>query len=172
MIRAQEGLIHIRLFDWNEENDFFIRLFLNSLKRGGPSVIFNKVILEFLHRIVQIRPLPIDAVLIPAPSNPRYHSYDHAFCLASSLAHLAGLKLYSPLLRCFSFDKMSGQKQKTRMQRKEVHFSVKTDIHIGEKIIFVDDILTTGATAQAAYKALGEPENFLIFTLAWRRNFF
>lgn len=167
MIREEKELTHVRLFDWNKENDFFIRLFLNSLKKGGPSFVFNKVILEFLHRIVQVYPLPLDAILIPAPS--RYSFQDHAFCLASAFAHFSHLQLYNPLLRLSPVGQV--QKQRKRQERRQIHFCVKANSCMNnKKVIFVDDILTTGATARAAYRALEEPKAFVIFTLAWRSN--
>jgi len=35
-------------------------------------------------------------------------------------------------------------------------------------VVFVDDVITTGSTAMAAYIALGDPENFEVWTLAHR----
>lgn len=170
MIREQEGLTHFRLFNWNKENDFFIRLFLNSLKKGGPSFIFNKLILDFLNRVVQISSLPVSSVWIPAPSQSVDDFRDHAFCLASAFSHFSGMPLKNPLLRPSLFDKTSLQKQKNRQERKEMQFSLKENSFVkeNEKVIFVDDILTTGATARAGYKALKAPKEFRIFTLAFR----
>ena len=170
MIRKQEEFTHIRLFDWNKENDFFIRLFLNSLKKGGPSFIFNQIVWDFLHRIVQVLPFPKKAVLIPAPTRSQVHLRDHAFCLASSFSYFSGAPIKNPLIWLSPLGKE--QKQKVKWERKKRFFYVKENfIRNKEVIIFIDDILTTGATAQAAWKALGEPEQFLALTLAWRSEF-
>ena len=174
IVREQEGLTHVRLLDWNRENDLFIRLFLNSLKKGGSSFIFDQIALAFLRRIIQAYPLSLDtnALLIPAPANSQRNFRDHAFCLASAFSRFTGLAIQNPLSRCFSLDQRGqAQKQKDRQERKTVHFYVKGKVN-SQKIIFVDDILTTGATAQAAFQALKEPGSFIIFTLAWRSEVF
>ncbi|MDE0119421.1 MAG: hypothetical protein OXM55_05380 [Bdellovibrionales bacterium] len=214
IIREQDGWTHIRLFDWNRENDFFIRLFLKSLKKGGPGDVFNKIILEYVHRIVQKYPIPLEAVLVPAPTRSYKPSSDHAFSLALSFSRLMGLHLFNPLRRGDFVEKKAFQKQKNRQERKEIHFhidlsglemansefpsflkkslqkphtrglfsssaagtrestqiSINKDFFQKKKIIFVDDILTTGATARAAWQALKKPRYFVIFTLAWRSD--
>ena len=170
MVREQEGLTHIRLFDWRGENDFFIRKLLTSLKKGGPPFIFNKLVLAFLDRIFQIRPLPQTAVLVPAPAHPLYNFKDHAFLLAEAFSRLSGFQLKTPLLR--ESLKTSSQKQKTREERKKTQVFLKEENFIKTpSVIFVDDILTTGATAHAVYKTLGEPKDFMIFTLTYRSDF-
>ena len=202
MIREQDGWTHIRLFDWNGENDFFIRLFLNSLKKGGPRYVFNKIILEYVHRIVQKYPIPSEAVLVPAPVRSSDGSSDHAFFLALSFSRLMGSHLFNPLRKYDILKKEGFQKQKTRQERKEIQFhiyqtgqerensklcssvrrslqkpqkanqiSMNKDFFKKKKVIFVDDILTTGATARAAWQALKKPRCFVIFTLAWRSDF-
>jgi len=35
-------------------------------------------------------------------------------------------------------------------------------------VIFVDDVITTGATARAAWLSLGRPERFVVWSLARR----
>lgn len=162
MIRNQNGITHLRLFDWCEENDIFIRLFLKSLKQGGPGFIFKKLVSDFLYRSIQSYPISKNMVVVPAPSSIQY--YDHSFCLASPFASSLGLKLHNILIKNKFVE---NQKQKTKSQRREISFCLKKNILL-DKVIFIDDILTTGATAQAVYKALNKPKDFIIFTLSWR----
>ena len=170
MIRVQNGLTHIRLFDWYEENDFFIRLLLNSLKKGAPEFIFNELSQELLRRIIHVRSLRTNNVIIPAPAE-KSHFKDHAFCLASSLANLTGYSVQSPLSRVTADEggKLRKQKLQSKAERRKVHFQTKKYFSY-KSCIFVDDILTTGATALAAYKALNKPSSFLVMTLAWRHT--
>jgi len=38
----------------------------------------------------------------------------------------------------------------------------------GHQLIFVDDVVTSGSTALAAYRALKEPKDFQVWSLVWR----
>ncbi|MFN8791796.1 MAG: hypothetical protein ACK5Y2_10125 [Bdellovibrionales bacterium] len=38
----------------------------------------------------------------------------------------------------------------------------------GRQLIFVDDVVTSGSTALAAYRALKEPKDFQVWSLVWR----
>ena len=173
MIRQENEWTHLRLLDWNGKNDFFVRLFLSSLKKGGPSFMFRQLSLEFLQRAFHTLSIPEQGVFIPAPARKR-DLRDHAFLLAFCLSRLAGLKMLNPL--CRGPVSLKSQKQKNRQERKELCFDLKegfSDLKLKElvknqPIIFIDDILTTGATARAAHKALGAPKKFSIFTLAHR----
>jgi len=166
IIRDEAGITHIRLFDWDLENDYFIRLFLTSLKKGGHFFIFQQMALALFFRLSQVRSLDKNTVLVPAPASSDRHFKDHAFCLASAFSHLSGFNVYSPLYRKTSPEE--AQKRKNKLERRKILLYNKSELII-KPMIFVDDVLTTGATARAAYKALGEPENFMIITLAWRR---
>ena len=168
MIREQAGLTHARLFDWGEENDFFARLFLNSLKRGGSSFIFEQLTKSFLHHFLQVRHLPNNTLFIPAPPSQLNHPQDHAFSLCYAMSHITGLPFQTPLAR--HLQAKVAQKQKNRKERKEILFTTSKSFSNSNKlIVFVDDILTTGGTARSAWKTLGKPRQFIIFTLCWRR---
>ena len=175
MIRTQNRFAHIRLFDWTANNDFFIRFFLNSLKKGAPDFIFNELSRELLHRIVQIQPLEKNTIFIPAPASPNSPIKDHAFCFTNSLAKISNIPIKNSLSRLFFYEEEQ-QKQKTRQKRQELQIieienTDATTASPSQHFIFVDDILTTGATARAAWKALGKPRNFKILTLTWRHFF-
>ena len=169
MMRQQDGLTHVRLLDWNKKNDQFLRRFLSSLKKGGPLFVFQDLMQEFLHRLVQTglggEGSKLSTVITPAPP-AKEGTADHAFCLAKAFAELTGhalaLRLKAQPLSS------SKQKLKTVLERRKIDFSPAP---LGLKnVIFMDDILTTGSTARAAYKALNNPPVFKIFTLAWRQN--
>ena len=172
LFRTQNSFRHIRLLDWNSENDFFIRTFINSLKKGAPAFVFKKLNGELLHRIIQIRALEKNTLFIPAP--PSKNVKDHAFCLAQSLSYLCQRSLKTPLVNLL--DPKEQQKRKNKRDRKLLNFQIlEEEMSTEEKnkvhFIFVDDVLTTGATALAAWKALGKPKNFTVLTLAWKQVF-
>jgi len=170
MIRVQSGLTHIRLFDWSQDNDFFLRTFLKSLKGSAFPHIFDELSREILHRIIQVRSLKATNNIIPAPAK-KLGLKDHAFCFASSLAQVTGYSLKNLLLRRIFKDRkeMFTKPQKFRNKRERRKVSFQLRVHFPCKsCIFVDDVLTTGATALAAYRALNKPSSFLIVTLAWR----
>jgi predicted amidophosphoribosyltransferase len=81
------------------------------------------------------------------------------------------------VLCCLARDKSSqSQKKKSRTQRFKVSLEwaenfTPTDFRnqsAGKTLVFVDDVLTTGATARAAWKTLGKPRDFAVWTLAQR----
>lgn len=164
MARVQNGQTHWRLWDWTGENDFFIRAVLQSLKKNTPDFVFEKISQEFLHRIISVRSLHPESVLVPAPPQ-RGGGRDHAFMLASSLSRLTGFPLKTPLLR--EAHQGGSQKQKSLRERRAIKCRVKAPVLI-KHCLFVDDVLTTGATAFAAYEALNRPASFTILTLAFR----
>ena len=168
--RTEESLSHLRLFDWHEGNDSLIKKFINSLKKGGPEFIFKRLALECFPRFVYTPCWPKEKnpfVFVPAPPA---HSLqvDHASELARLLCHYFGGKTF-PALQRLGADR---QKRKGKKDRAVIQLLARKGLKRNLKnktILFVDDVLTTGSTARAAFKALDSPEKFVICTLAWKR---
>ena len=164
--RLEKTFSHLRLFDWYEENESFIRPLLNSLKQTKTSFIYRRLALECFSRFVHtsLWPKKSAPVFVPAPpSDPR--KANHAFELAKALAFYCGGEV-QPLLKKTI---LSTQKGKNRFLRSQIQFDLTAKPQ-GELFVFTDDILTTGWTARKAFKTLGSPKNFFICTLAWRRE--
>ena len=87
---------------------------------------------------------------------------DHAHQWAQSLAALCGYSTVA--LRLLSKEK---QALKSLGGRDRVDF---TSRKIRGSVFFVDDILTSGGTARAAFRALGKPKSFQIWTVFYRRE--
>lgn len=89
-----------------------------------------------------------------ASARVRERGYDQAALIARELARLAG-RPYLPLLARVDNRRQTGQKRGTRMQQMEGAFRVLTPETVRNKhILLVDDVLTTGATCEAAARAL------------------
>lgn len=109
-------------------------------------------------------------IIVPAPAKTK--SPDHAYFWAQALA--AGLgALFLPCLQRIETDN-SYQRVKGRAERDQIRFEVCENstlpmISSLETLwVFADDIYTTGATARAAYEALGSPVNFEVWALSKR----
>ena len=165
--RAEKTLSHLRLLDWSEDNQQIVWRLVNSLKQGGPDFIFKRLALEMFSRFVCLglwdkKTFP---TFIPSPSRS-HKTRDHAFQLTQALSFYFGGEVKNILSRRVDFE---FQKTKTKRQRANVMIQSEKTISSQKTFVFVDDVLTTGATARAVFQALGRPKNFFIFTLAWRR---
>lgn len=165
--RVEKKLPHLRLMDWHENNHKLIQSFIQSLKGASPQFIFKKIGLEIFSRFVHFslwekKEKPI---FIPAPPK-KTGRMDHAGNLAKSLSFYFGGEWDQVLARGID---SSFQKRKSKKERTQVSVKRIKDINKNKPIIFVDDVVTTGSTARACWKALDKPENFFIFSLAWKR---
>ena len=92
---------------------------------------------------------------------------------AEALSNLMGGKVIACLAR---EDGSLQQKNKSRKQRFVVSFQWAENITAEDfrskienyRVIFVDDVLTTGSTARSAWKTLGKPKDFAVWTLVQR----
>ena len=169
IMRMQSSFRHLRLIDWTSENDSFIRAVLMSLKGSRRSLFFKVLAKEFFIRLNSLSFLQRESpfTLIPCPS--RTSSKDHGFFWAEALGkefHLPVQKALNPAV----FD--AGQKSKRLSLRGERKFLLtKDDSQLKNKnLVFVDDVVTSGATAKAAYLALDKPKLFMIWSIFWRKR--
>ena len=102
-------------------------------------------------------------VFIPAPPKATL-TEDHATKMAQSLSAIWGGSPYWNGLYRKSTD---SQKRLNQKERKGIQLSrylpppPRTSDYI-----FVDDVVTTGSTALAAYERLGRPPSFSVWTIA------
>ena len=106
--------------------------------------------------------------IIPAPSSTGRK--DHAYHWAEALARNTGAEFF-PCLKKGRAHKQRGASLTDRLSV-EVHLDENNSelaMDWGEVLwVFADDIVTTGSTALAAYKALGSPPHFEVWALAKR----
>lgn len=114
-----------------------------------------------------------DATLIVPPSS-RESAFDHSWAWGCALSEVLGLRIESPFEfategKTNSLDSLAPQKRLKVGDRFKRQFKLKEGIRpFSSKIVFVDDLITSGATAMAAQKALKSSVDFEVWTIARR----
>ncbi len=110
------------------------------------------------------------ASIVPAP--PRTAERLHALGWARALGAVTGLKVRSEVLKV---SELRAQKEKNLIERHQskaltlgVELSELRALKARGPILFVDDVCTSGATAQAAFETMGRPKGFGVVTMAYR----
>lgn len=159
------------LANWSEQQTDFVSKLVHGFK-GGRDLRAARILASL---IVYVReragPLPKNALIVPAPGG----KHDHARALATEIGEI----LHAPLVDILLDPKRGKASPNQKLQALEGRFQRRYEVrtsevdlkaHIFEKPtwIFVDDVITSGATAMAAYMALGDPTCFEVWTLANR----
>ncbi len=111
-------------------------------------------------RITAIVPIPLH------PSRRRSRGYNQAALLGRGLGKWLDLPVAENLL--FRVQKTTPLKKLTGQQRREVlkkAFRVRADLPAGQRLLLIDDIYTTGSTADAAAAVLKEAGAEKVFVL-------
>lgn len=158
------------LWNWVQNQNRTLSIFLMALKRNPNKSDWQKIAEEMSKKMIsQTKLSPRQYLFVPCPARGPAAS-DHAFLYAESLANFWKSPV-APILR--KGGPADSQKKKTKRQRGQIHLEVSEkfskELTKNKKIIFVDDVVTTGFTAQAAFRALGSPNDFEVWCLAHRR---
>ena len=155
-------------YEWSPgQSDIFSSMVL-SLKGKYSRRYWARLAAEFVQKRLSLEMQNRPIKIVPAPSSSG--KKDHAFWWGETLAR----ELKADFVPCLQKATKRSQRGQSRQQRSKLRISV--DEKYSDQIdsssealwVFVDDILTTGATAHAAYEALGSPPHFEVWVLGYR----
>jgi predicted amidophosphoribosyltransferase len=140
------------LWSWNDRFDGVSRAIIYSLKRCDDPSRWRWFSQMLLHAII---PPTKDSCLIPIPSKNRKKP-NHAAGLSQAIQELTGY----PIENCLVSGEVGHQRKKNREERQAVQFIRSQDLGKAySTYILVDDVITSGSTLAAAFKALGQPKS-------------
>jgi predicted amidophosphoribosyltransferase len=137
---------------------------VHALKYGGWPEAAEEMALAMLPLLPRGGPHPL---LVPVPTTPareRRRGYNQARVLALALAARGGLEVVELLRRTRESGSQVALHREERMANVDGAFApvetvcnaVRSRVLAGAPVILIDDVLTTGATASAAARALEE----------------
>jgi hypothetical protein len=156
VVRQENELRVCSLLSWRNDGPRAIPWLVRSLKGREGAQAWRQVAALLMQEFT----LPRASVLIPVPS-------PHALGLARALSACSGL----PVQESLRMQRPRAQKRLGRRARQDVGF-VRREENLCTKytnVVICDDVITTGATARAAFQALGRPVTCEVWCLADRR---
>jgi len=152
-----DGLISLSTYEKSG-----LKTALQSLKYQGSSSIgikLGKMLGRLLSRQWRKAPIAFQEVapiMIPLPLHPRRErerGYNQAWLIAQGVAAITGWPINSGLRR-LSYQSPSAYLSYSQRQKQIKYFVYQANDLMGKTVILIDDVITTGATVQAASYAL------------------
>lgn len=160
------------LWTWERDINRWLSVFLSALKRHDIEEDWAELAgrLSTHFQAIGLKPIHENYAFVPCPPSTKSKA-DHALMLANALGSYWQAPVYNALEKMEAFEKCQKQKKKWERASLSVVLIEKNSKHIppGSHIVLIDDILTTGSTAQACVRALGPSFTYEVWCLAHRR---
>jgi len=147
------------LFLWKKK-DSIVSSLIHGLKGGTPEDVVRKISLEITFRESRRK----DLIIVPVPSS-KVGERDHAYQIANIVSQELKVDLWNGL----KWEaKSTNQKFLKKSERFENSMIKTSNLPKGKQVILIDDLVTTGATASAAFKAIKSLNQIEVWALACR----
>lgn len=147
------------LYLWKEKESVVGDL-IHGLKGGTPMEIIERLSLEIAFREKHQK----DIVTVPVPSS-KVGDKDHAFQMAKCISQKLNVELWNGLIWK---EKSTNQKFLKKTERFDSTMEKTLDLPAGKRVVLIDDLVTTGATTMAAFKAIKGLNQMEVWALACR----
>lgn len=141
---------------------------VRSLKYSGVKRLAEPMARAMADALARIQPTGAD-VIVPVPMHPkrlRQRGFNHAALLADRLGDMAGLPVREALVRTRNTPQQARLSDDARLRNMDGAFAAVGSLE-GRRVLLVDDVCTTGATATACAGALRDAGAAAVYLLCF-----